>query len=313
MKKNVFTLLVLLSLNVCFVFGQSKNDVYINYIIKYSKLAVEHQKKYKIPASITLAQGLLESSAGKSRLATEGNNHFGIKCNRNWTGATMKEDDDRKGECFRKYHSPEESYEDHSRFLKLHPRYAPLFDLNPTDYKAWAFGLKRANYATDRKYAYKLIRIIEDYDLHKYDIGQKLDVKKIVSKKERVTNESFQTDNDPITLAGHTVYKNNGVDCILTEAGDSFDAIANEFEEDKEDLLYYNDLSADRPLKPKTVIYLSKKKKKAEKKFTYHKVKKGDSMYKIAQRYGIRVQSLYDANNIPYNRKPKVGDILVLR
>ncbi len=312
MKKTIFILTILFSFTTNFIFGQSKSEVYANYIIKYSKLAVEHQKKYKIPASITLAQGLLESGAGTSRLAKEGNNHFGIKCNRNWTGETIKNDDDRKDECFRKYRSPEESYEDHALFLSIHPRYAPLFKLNPTDYKAWAYGLKNANYATDRNYAHKLIRIIEDFDLHKYDVGQKASIKKMVSVENKKTYR-WETTGEPIALTGHTVYKNNGVKCIITEAGDSFDAIANEFRKSKKKILRYNDLAEERPLKPKTIIYIAKKKKKAEKQFTYHEVKKGDSMYKIAQKYAIRLQKLYDINNITYDQKPKVGDILVLR
>ncbi|HET7733635.1 MAG TPA: glucosaminidase domain-containing protein, partial [Paludibacter sp.] len=154
--------------------SQSRNQTYVSYINQYSQLAVKQQKEYGIPASITLAQGLLESGAGISSFAKESNNHFGIKCN-DWMGEKIYHDDDSKGECFRKYNQVLESYEDHSLFLKNKPRYAFLFELKSTDYEGWAFGLKKAGYATDPAYAYKLITIIENYDLHQYDLGRKND------------------------------------------------------------------------------------------------------------------------------------------
>jgi hypothetical protein len=140
------------------------------YIERYSTLAVEEMYRSGVPASITLAQGLLESRYGLSELAVEGNNHFGIKCHNNWNGGKMYHDDDRRGECFRKYDSPEESFRDHSDFLRYRDRYKFLFDLDPTDYKGWAHGLKKAGYATDSAYPQKLIRLIEEYDLHRFDM-----------------------------------------------------------------------------------------------------------------------------------------------
>ena len=139
------------------------------YIEHFATLAVEEMYRSGVPASITLAQGLLESRYGLSELAVKGNNHFGIKCHSNWNGKKMYHDDDRKGECFRMYSSPEESFRDHSDFLRYRDRYKFLFDLEPTDYKGWAHGLKKAGYATDPAYPQKLIRLIEDYDLHEYD------------------------------------------------------------------------------------------------------------------------------------------------
>jgi flagellum-specific peptidoglycan hydrolase FlgJ len=138
------------------------------YIADFAEISKVEMQKYKIPASITLAQGILESGAGKGRLAREANNHFGIKCH-DWTGDRIYHDDDRSGECFRKYRNPEESYEDHSKFLTQRRRYAPLFELRQDDYKGWARGLKKAGYATDRNYPKKLIGLIERYELHKYD------------------------------------------------------------------------------------------------------------------------------------------------
>ena len=150
------------------VSAQRRNTLYNKYIKEYAPLAIEQMDKYKIPASITLAQGLLESGAGRSVLARKSNNHFGIKCH-GWPGGKVYHDDDEKGECFRAYRKVEDSYEDHSQFLKNGPRYAFLFKLKITDYKGWAKGLKKAGYATDRSYANRLITIIEDYELYKYD------------------------------------------------------------------------------------------------------------------------------------------------
>ena len=146
--------------------SQRKVPAYEKYIKQYSSLAIQHQKKYRIPASITLAQGLLESGAGRSELARKSNNHFGIKCHSDWRGGRVYHDDDLRGECFRKYKNPEQSYEDHARFLVDRPRYASLFKLKITDYKGWARGLQKCGYATDRAYANRLIKLIEDYDLY---------------------------------------------------------------------------------------------------------------------------------------------------
>ena len=140
------------------------------YIERFASLAVEEMYRSGVPASITLAQGLLESRYGLSDLAAKGNNHFGIKCHNNWQGGRMYHDDDAKGECFRKYDSPEQSYRDHSDFLRYRDRYKFLFDYDVTDYKAWAHGLKKAGYATDPAYPSKLIRLIEEYKLHEYDL-----------------------------------------------------------------------------------------------------------------------------------------------
>ena len=167
MKKQILFLIVVFT---CLAAqAQTRNKQYESYIKQYRKLAVEEMKKYRIPASITLAQGLLESGAGQSVLARKSNNHFGIKCGGDWTGKTVSHDDDARGECFRAYKHPKQSYEDHSKFLAGRPRYASLFRLKITDYKGWAKGLKKAGYATNPRYAEQLIDIIELYDLDKYD------------------------------------------------------------------------------------------------------------------------------------------------
>lgn len=168
MKLRFIISLLALTLSFSQLSAQRKNKAYLDYIEKYSSLAVKHQKQYGIPASITLAQGLLESGAGRSELARMSNNHFGIKCHSDWKGKRVYYDDDKKDDCFRKYNKPEDSFEDHARFLKR-ARYASLFELKVTDYRGWAKGLKRCGYATDKSYANKLIQTIELYELYKYD------------------------------------------------------------------------------------------------------------------------------------------------
>ena len=169
MKKNLCILILLLQISLV-LYGQSytQADIY-NYIDTYARVAVDKMNQHGIPASITLAQGILESGAGQSDLAKYANNHFGIKCHNDWSGKTYHKDDDARNECFRKYKSPQESFEDHSQFLKKN-RYADLFQLESTDYKAWAHGLKKAGYATNPLYAERLIKLIEDYNLSRFDI-----------------------------------------------------------------------------------------------------------------------------------------------
>lgn len=169
MRKTL--LLIILSLTLsAFSAPKQEKTPQVRYIEKYSSLAVDEMYRSGVPASITLAQGLLESRYGQSELATKGNNHFGIKCHNNWQGGKVYHDDDKKGECFRKYDSPEESFRDHSDFLRYRDRYKFLFDLEVNDYKGWAHGLKKAGYATDPAYPSKLIKLIEDYGLYRYDV-----------------------------------------------------------------------------------------------------------------------------------------------
>jgi len=156
-------------------FSQKKITVE-EYIDKYQDLAISEMKKHRIPASIKMAQAILESGSGNSELAVKANNHFGIKCHKGWTGKTYHKDDDEKDECFRKYKSPEDSYRDHSHFLTSRDRYKSLFDLEITDYKGWAYGLKQAGYATNPRYPELLIRIIEVNGLTRLDAGRRLPV-----------------------------------------------------------------------------------------------------------------------------------------
>ena len=275
--------------------SQTRNKQYEDYIKKYRELAVEEMKKYHIPASITLAQGLLESGAGQSTLARKSNNHFGIKCGSDWNGKTVSHDDDARGECFRAYKHPKESYEDHSKFLAGRPRYASLFKLNITDYKGWARGLKKAGYATNPRYADQLIGIIEVYGLHQYDTKGGL--------------KWMKENPNP-----HQPYIANGLVYIVVRAGDSWKSISKEFNVSQSKLRKYNDLYKGYALQVGDILYLEKKNKKADKEHIVHVLRAGESMYSISQKYGIRLKNLYKLNKMHENDPaPEVGTILRLR
>ena len=281
--------------------AQRRNARYNEYIRKYAPLAVEQMKKYKIPASITLAQGLLESGAGQSTLARRSNNHFGIKCHNTWRGRKVYHDDDARGECFRAYRKVEDSYEDHSKFLASGARYAFLFKLKQTDYKGWARGLKKAGYATDRSYANRLITIIEDYDLYKYE-----------SKRESRRWERL-IKKKPWLVNPHPVYIANGLAYVVAREGDNFRLLGGEFDISWKKLVKYNDLHKDYTLEPGDIIYLKKKNKKAMKPHKEYIVRDGDSMHSISQMYGIRLKNLYKMNKKDGDYIPEVGDRLKLR
>jgi LysM repeat protein len=288
------------------LFGQSytKTDI-VNYIQTYSEIAVEKMRTQKIPASITLAQGILESAAGKSELAINANNHFGIKCHKSWTGKSYHKDGDKQNECFRKYDSPLESFEDHSQFLKA-DRYAELFTLETTDYEAWAYGLKKAGYATDNQYPQKLIRLIEEYDLTKYDkkdpsalFAKNFKTKPSHKPKEvniiRENFNKFSPVNYPYTL--RTVYMNNGTYFVVAKEGDIFYDIAVDVQLSVSELKRYNDVP-NRKYEPYAgeIVYLKRKKAYAE--IGHHILKPKESLRSVAQQYGCRLSSIYKLNNI---------------
>ena len=293
MKK--LKLLLILIISCLTLQAQTRNKQYEDYIKKYRELAVEEMKKYHIPASITLAQGLLESGAGQSTLARKSNNHFGIKCGGDWTGKTVSHDDDARGECFRAYKHPKDSYEDHSKFLAGRPRYASLFKLKITDYKGWARGLKKAGYATNPRYADQLIGIIELYELHKYD--------------EKNYLKWIKKNPNP-----HQTYIANDLLYIVVRAGDSWKSISKEFDISQSKLRKYNDLYKGYALQVGDILYLEKKNKKADKEHIVHVLRAGESMYSISQKYGIRLKNLYKMNEMDADDSaPEVGTILRLR
>ena len=291
-KLKLFLILIISCLTLQ---AQTRSKQYENYIKKYRELAVEEMKKYHIPASITLAQGLLESGAGQSTLARKSNNHFGIKCGSDWRGKTVSHDDDARGECFRAYKHPKESYEDHSKFLAGRPRYASLFKLKITDYKGWARGLKKAGYATNPRYADQLIGIIELYELHKYD--------------EKNYLKWIKKNPNP-----HQTYIANDLLYIVVRAGDSWKSISKEFDISQKKLRKYNDLYKGYALQVGDILYLEKKNKKADKEHIVHVLRAGESMYSVSQKYGIRLKNLYKMNEMDADDPaPEVGTILRLR
>ena len=307
MKNNIFVraftaLLLMLSLQAS---AQRRNTVYNNYIRDYADLAVDQMKRYKIPASITLSQGLLESGAGQSTLARRSNNHFGMKCGNNWTGRSVRANDDAPNECFRAYSNVKDSYEDHSKFLTQNRRYASLFSLKQTDYRGWAQGLKKAGYATDRSYATKLISIIEDYELYKYD------TKSMSKREERRWQKELK--KKPWLANPHDVYIANGIAYVIARDGDTFDLLSGEFKISKSKLVKYNELEKSYTLMDGDIIYLNKKNKKSPSRTSYHVVRHGDSMHSISQIYGIQLKSLYKLNGIKADYVPEVGERIYLK
>lgn len=312
-----FLIVIFLLLCKC-GFSQSQSTAYLTYIDNYHQLAIRQQQEYRIPASITLAQGLLESGAGLSDFVKRSNNHFGIKCS-DWTGERIYHDDDEKGECFRKYDHVIQSYEDHSLFLKNRKRYASLFELEPTDYEGWAFGLKKAGYATDPSYAYKLISIIENYNLHRFDFEKYNEKRTGVEKTDAIATTKNKKESKQLPMGNvdvqvtHAIYRVNGVKFVIAQPGDNYALIADEFDIPVNRLLAYNDLLNDSGLEEGTRVFIGKKKNKAPSGYESHRVVAGESMYSISQDYGIRVVKLYDLNDMPYTKGAEIGLVLKLR
>lgn len=266
-----------------------RNAAFEQYIERYKAIAQEEMRRYGIPASITLAQGLLESGAGTSELATRGNNHFGIKCH-GWTGQTIHHDDDLNGECFRAYGDARESFEDHSRFLHR-DRYRRLYDLSPTDYRGWAHGLKACGYATNPRYAQRLIDIIETYELYRLDTLRAQPA--AISSAATATPPPARPDGGT-----HVVHPYNGSRYLYARTGDTFATLARETGTSARQLAQWNDLPANATLHEGDIIYLDRKAKRAERRFKDqpHTVKAGQSLHLISQLYGIRLESLMRMN-----------------
>ena len=262
-------------------------------------------KRHNVPASITLAQGLLESGAGMSTLSVKSNNHFGIKCGSGWRGRSVRANDDAPNECFRAYRKVEDSYEDHSLFLVGNQRYASLFRLKKTDYKGWARGLKKAGYATDPSYANKLITIIETYDLYKYDNDG-------MSKREARKWQKL-LKKKPWLANPHEVLIANGLAYVVARDGDTFQLLGGEFDISWKKLVKYNDLQRDYTLEEGDIIYLKEKNKKTVADVIYHEVREGDSMHSISQIYGVRLKTLYKLNVMADDHIPEVGERVWLK
>lgn len=340
MKKIfIFSLIAACIVNVAF--SQSRIEAYDQYIEQYKGAAIANRDSFGIPASITLAQGLLESAAGKSELATQCNNHFGIKCGSSWYGETMKKDDDSSQECFRCYTTADESFKDHSDFLKKQ-RYAFLFDYDVTRYDEWAQGLSKAGYATDPAYPNKLITLIETYQLYLLDNGKDLHQSNVtpviiiidetikepqidpscgcvIDNPSACMEEEKTTDVTPVAtskvlsnkIRSYNVMEVNGVRCIQLTQDDNLKNISKVTNISVERLCYMNDLSESRKLEAGEFIYLTYKKGSCRSK-DVHTVKAGESMHSISQQYGIRMSSLYKMNNLVYGTPCHVGQVLKL-
>ena len=300
MKRYIFSFFLMIS-GLPVVYAQSVvwNQRYQDYFDTYRDVAIDQMLQYRIPASITLAQGVLESGAGRSELALKANNHFGIKC-KGWTGRTAYHDDDERNECFRAYNSVYESYKDHSVFLTSSQRYSRLFQLKITDYKGWAKGLKACGYATSPVYATKLINIIEVYKLYQYDTAKESDK----FRQQPVEN------ND-----SRHIYTFNKNYYIYARRGDTFRSIAAEMDISYRKLARYNERDKNDVLEEGEIVWLQKKARKAPKNYKgkLHRIEAGESMYTIAQKYGIRMKNLYKMNDLPPSYQIRVGDLLKLR
>jgi len=273
------------------------------YIEKYKDDAIREMLKSGVPASITLAQGILESGDGNSPLAVYAKNHFGVKCHSGWKGESMRLDDDEKNECFRKYETVYESYRDHSDFLVTRSRYDFLFKLKITDYKGWAKGLKKAGYATNPKYANMLIMLIEKNNLSQYDNYAKVPPRKLSKNRSSKVLASSKSKR--------TIKLHNRVKYVRVKKGDTFYRITQDFDMNLWQIFKYNDLNKSDVLKVDDIIYLQPKRNRAKEDF--HVVKKGETMRDISQLYGVKLRKLYKKNNMFVGTQPNVGDKISLK
>lgn len=292
----------------------SGSIIRLDYINSYKNLAIKEMNRSQIPASITLAQAILESDNGNSTLAKKANNHFGIKCHNGWKGGKVYHDDDKRNECFRKYKSVYESYIDHSNFIVNGPRYSFLFNYNPTDYKSWAKGLQKAGYATSRTYATMLIKIIEDNQLYVFDKGGTLAHEDAYNKvSDSLEVPLIDIDNFSIYTEKHRVYSKNRIDYIVTKKGDTFNSISEELGMLPWEIYKYNEIKEGAKLVADQILYIQPKRNKAEHGFNFHEVKNGESMYGISQMYGIKIKKLYEKNLMNIGEEPEIGQKLWLR
>jgi len=344
MQKSFLTLVCTIIFS--FAFSQSKVQ---DYIQRFKNIAIEEEIRTGIPASIKLAQGIIETSAGESNLVVRSNNHFGIKCKTEWQGGKVYHDDDAKGECFRSYENPEDSYRDHSDFLLTRSHYAFLFQLDPTDYEGWAKGLKKAGYATNPNYANMLIKVIVDNDLQQYTLlalnqkqkkennlfaikpepgseqttVAKLDVEEVKTFSPPVVKNHQAAENSPQPMFVQTsveelkvnypqgVFKINNMNVVYAPTGTSLLALASRYNISYQKLLDFNDIEQSDILAKDQLLFLEKKQKKGTKDF--HVVQLGETLYDISQREGIRLQNLLLLNKISKGKEPLPGEKIYLR
>lgn len=311
----------------CMPFLKAQTISTQQYIATYKDIAISEMKTNGIPASIKLAQGILETQSGNGWLVQNSNNHFGIKCKNNWTGATVHYDDDARQECFRKYNAAADSYRDHSQFLRNNPRYAFLFQFQAEDYKSWAYGLKQAGYATSKTYPQQLIKIIEDYNLQQYTLQAEGVTKPGTFEDARAQQDATRdyqpgraTPATPATTipAANTntaaipkgIFQINNRKVMYLPKGTALIQIADQQKIKLRNLVKYNDLADDNILVKDQYIYLQKKSKQG--KDDYHVVKAGETMYDIAQAEGIQLRWLRRRNKMSEGQEPVAGEKLAL-
>jgi hypothetical protein len=281
------------------------------YIQKYQLLAISEMNRSGVPASIKMAQACLESGNGNSELSRRSNNHFGIKCKSDWNGGKTYHDDDERNECFRKYHSVEDSYVDHTNFLMRSPRYAFLFQLAPTDYVGWANGLKKAGYATNPQYAKILIDIIELNQLWRLD--HKMTATEMAQFEQKRLGNSFSKKLMVNPYGTRKVTIHNGLKSAIARQGDTFEVLGQEFGKKPWELMRFNDYPQGYQPKANEIIYLQRKRSQARGLYQYHLVDSGESMHYIAQLYGIRVRALYRINNMDPGEPINIGQVIQLQ
>jgi len=304
--------------------AQNNPDV-ITYINTYKEIAISEMQRSGVPASIILAQGIHETEAGTSELVRRSNNHFGIKCKEEWTGAVVYHDDDSRGECFRSYPTPQDSYKDHSDFLRNGQRYASLFKLNPEDYEGWAYGLRKAGYATNIRYSQILIKLIKDYGLQQYSL---IAMGKLKRTEEVALLNPGQTSGtlNPVAAtadsgAVHTelavqqwpegIFVINNARVFFAKAGSSLLSIADQYDLPLARLLDFNDLKEEDVLEKDQLLFLQRKRKVGA--TEVHIVKEGESLYIISQSEGIRYQDLLEMNQLTNGAQPAVGEKIWLQ
>ena len=324
MKKSIILLsLLFVAMSATAAVRQTREE----YVEKYKAIAIAHMERYGIPASITMAQGILESDSGNSRLSISSNNHFGIKCKKSWTGDRVYHDDDAKGECFRAYPSVEASYQDHADFLDQSPRYDSLFAYPSDDYRSWARGLKAAGYATAPDYAVRLVKLIESMKLYLLD---KENGNKIYSASKSATantetwwESNLATSDEQInpnafrvtvnSHMGYGVYRTNQTFYVVAKEGDTFESIGTVFDISPKTLRKFNDVAKDGVLSKGDIVYIERKKTQWLGNVMQHRVVRDENLYSLSQSYGIRQKSLAKLNRLRPNEDVRKGEIIRLK
>ena len=324
-RKLPFTLLLLF---ISGLLTAQPADIIRNYIATYKDLAIHEMQRTGVPAAIKLAQGIHETFAGQSVLVRKSNNHFGIKCKTGWTGESVSHDDDARGECFRKYASAADSYRDHSDFLRTRSHYAFLFNLDPTDYEAWAHGLKKAGYATNPKYPQVIIKLIKDYNLQDYTLiamNLKKEESVVWTNKTETASHAAAAEKIEATEAvvaqkpavQRAVYPSglfriNETNVVFIAKGTSYLAVAEEHNIPLARLFEFNDIAAATEVALQDqLLFLQRKKRTGANE--YHVVAEGETLYDIAQAEGIRIESLLSYNHLARHMQPEAGEKLYLR